>query len=154
MQAGLLRRKRGLAKPSAMRIVVLLPLALAACALPSRRTFAPNPGGADTQTISATQAFAGRFPLVTILPGTSDFAGPGADAVRQALAIKPAARFEVQAQSPAAPTPDASAADLQALSSTAAAVAQSIVADGVPQDRVTLTAKTVGLDATINVYVK
>lgn len=134
--------------------ILLLPLALAACALPSRRSFAPNPVGADTQTIAATQAFAGRFPLVTILPGTTDFAGPVAGAVRQALAIKPAARFEVQAQAPQAATPDASATNLAALSATAASVAQSIVADGVPQNRVALTAKTAGLDAVINVYVK
>ena len=137
-----------------MRIVFLLPLALAACALPSRRSFAPNPVGADTQTIAATHAFAGRFPLGTILPGTTDFAGPVASAVAQARAIKPTARFEVQAQSPRGATPDASAATLTALSGTASAVAQSIVADGVPQSRVTLTATTAGLDAVINVYVK
>ncbi len=137
-----------------MRIVFLLPLALAACALPSRQSFAPNPVGADTQTIAAAQAFAGRIPLVTILPGTTDFAGPVASAVRQARAIKPAARFEVQAQSPTAPTPDASAATLASLSGTASAVAQSIVADGVPQSRVALTAATAGLNAVINVYVK
>ena len=137
-----------------MRIVFLLPLALAACALPSRQSFAPNPVGADTQTIAAAQAFAGRIPLVTILPGTTDFAAPVASAVRQARAIKPAARFEVQAQSPTAPTPDASAATLASLSGTASAVAQSIVADGVPQSRVALTAATAGLNAVINVYVK
>ena len=137
-----------------MRIVFLLPLALAACALPSRQSFAPSPVGADTQTIAAAQAFAGRFPLVTILPGTTDFAAPVASAVRQARAIKPSARFEVQAQSPTASTPDASAATLASLSGTASAVAQSIVADGVPQSRVTLTAATAGLNAVINVYVK
>ena len=134
--------------------ILILPLALAACALPSRSTLAPNPVGADTQTITATQAFAGRFPLVTILPGTTDFSRPVAGAVAQALAIKPRARFEVQAQAPQAATPDASAANLQALSATAAAVAQSIVSDGVPRNRVALTAKTAGLDAVINVYVK
>ena len=137
-----------------MRGVFLLPLALAACALPSRQSFAPSPVGADTQTIAAAQAFAGRLPLVTILPGTTDFAAPVASAVAQARAIKPSARFEVQAQSPAAPTPDASAATLASLSGTASAVAQSIVADGVPQSRVTLTAATAGLNAVINVYVR
>ncbi len=133
---------------------LILPLLLAACALPSRATFAPNPVGADTQSISAASAFAGRIPLVTILPGTTDFATPVASAVRQALAIKPTATFEVQAQSPAAATPATSAADLQALSATAAAVAKSIVADGVAPARVSLTAATAGMDATINIYVK
>jgi hypothetical protein len=131
-----------------------LPLLLAACAMPGRTTFAPTPVGPDTQSIAAAKAFTGRIPLVMILPGTTDFAAPVADAVRQALAIKPNAMFEVEAQAPQAATPDASAANLTALSGTAAAVAKSIVADGVAVDHVSLTAKTAGLDAAINVYVK
>jgi hypothetical protein len=138
-----------------MRLIFLaFPLALAACSLPGRLTLAPKPVGADTATISATQAFAGRIPLVTILPGTTDFAAPLANAVQQALLIKPTAMFDVEAQSPTAATPDASAADLEALSGTASAVAKSIVADGVAADHVSLTAKTAGLDANILVYVK
>lgn len=134
--------------------LLLVPLALAACTLPGRQTFAPNPVGADTQSISATQAFAGRVPLVSILPDTRDFAAPLKAAVDQAVAIKPNAEFEVQAQAPAAATPDASAAALAALAPEAKAVAQAIVADGVPQSRVALTAKTAGLDPLILVYVK
>jgi len=142
-----------------MRMFLLLslslgPLCLAACSLPSRDNFAPHPVGADTASISATQAFAGRIPLVTILPGTTDFAAPLADAVHQALAIKPTAEFDVEAQSPASATPDASASTLTALSGTATAVSKSIVADGVPASRVTLSAKTAGLDSDILVYVK
>lgn len=140
---------------NAMRFIFLLvPLTLAACTMPGRQTFAPTPAGADTATINASQAFSGRIPLVTILPGTKDFAPPVADAVKQALAIKPSAMFDVEAQSPQAATPDASAANLQALSGTASAVAKSIVADGVAPDHVSLTAKTAGLDANILVYVK
>ncbi len=135
-------------------IVLLAPLALAACSLPGRHTLAPKPVGADTASISATQAFSGRIPLVTILPGTTDFDAPLENAVKQALAIKPSARFEVEAQSPQAATPDASAANLKALSGTASAVAKAIVADGVAAQNVTLTAKTAGLDANILVYVK
>jgi hypothetical protein len=138
-----------------MRIIfLLLPLSLAACTLPGRQTFAPAPAGADTATIDASKAFSGRIPLVTILPGTQDFEAPVADAVKQALAIKPSAMFNVEAQSPQAATPDASVANLQALSGTASAVAKSIVADGVAPDHVSLTAKTAGLDANILVYVK
>ena len=132
----------------------LLPLGLAACSLPGRQTFAPNPVGADTASIDATQAFSGRIALVTILPGTTDFATPLANAVQQALAIKPGAMFDVEAQAPQAATPDASAASLKALSGTAMAVAKAIVADGVAPDHVSLTARTAGLDAYILVYVK
>jgi hypothetical protein len=136
-----------------MRSLVLL-IALASCALPGRNTFAPAAAGPDTASISATQAFAGRIPLVTILPGTTDYAAPLAGAVHQALAIKPSAAFEVQAQTPVGASPDTSAASLTALSSTAADVAKSIVSDGVAQSQVTLTAKTAGLDPEILVYVK
>jgi|GEM_PF-2870801 hypothetical protein len=135
-------------------IFLLATLALAACTLPGRQTFAPNPAGADTQSISATQAFAGRVPLVSILPDTKDFAAPLKSAVNQALAIKPGAVFEVQAQAPAATTPDASAKALAALAPEAQAVAQAIMADGVPAERVSLTAKTAGLDPVVLVYVK
>jgi hypothetical protein len=137
-----------------MRILILLPLALASCALPSRNSLAPAPVGADTASIAATEAFAGRIPLVTILPGTTDFAGPVAGAVRQALAIKPTAAFDVEAQSPVTAPPDDGAATLESLSGTAAAVQKSIVADGVDPARVTLSAKTAGTDASILVYVK
>jgi hypothetical protein len=135
-------------------ISCLLFLGLTACALPGRQTFAAKPAGADTASVSATQAFADRIALVTILPGTRDFARPVRDAVRQALAIKPTAQFEVEAQTPVAPSPDESAQALSGLASTATAVAKSIVADGVPADRVKLTARTAGLDAEILVYVK
>jgi hypothetical protein len=135
-------------------IPCLLFLGLTACALPGRQTFAAKPAGADTASVNATQAFSGRIPLVTILPATQDFARPVQDAVRQALAIKPSAQFEVEAQTPVAPSPDESARALSGLASTATAVAQSIVADGVPADRVKLTARTAGLDPEILVYVK
>jgi predicted small lipoprotein YifL len=141
-----------------MRISALCPIlllaSLAACQPPGRQTFAPAAVAPDTASVSATQAFSGRIALITILPGTTDFAGPVASGVRQALAIKPDAKFEVSAESPASATPDASAADLAALSATAASVAKAIVADGVAPANVTLTAKSSGLDANVLVYVK
>jgi hypothetical protein len=141
-----------------MRITSLSPIlllcALATCAPPGRNTFAPAPVGADTASVSATKAFSDRIALITILPGTTDFSAPVASAVRQALAIKPDAKFEVSAVSPASATPDASATELTALSGTAAAVAKAIVADGVPASNVTLTAKSAGLDSNVLVYVK
>jgi hypothetical protein len=135
-------------------IPCLLFLSLTACALPGRQTFAAKPAGADTASVNATQAFSGRIPLVTILPGTQDFAQPVQNAVRQALAIKPTAQFEVEAQTPVAPSPDESAAALSGLATTATAVAKAIVADGVPAGRVKLTARTAGLDPEILVFVK
>jgi hypothetical protein len=141
-----------------MRLNVLLPILpltlLAACQVPGRNTFAAPAVAPDTASVTATQAFKDRVPLITILPGTTDFAGPVASAVRQALAIKPSAQFEVQAESPASATPDASAADLTALSGTASAVAKAIIADGVAASNVSLTAKSAGLDAYVLVYVK
>jgi hypothetical protein len=138
-----------------MRIfLVLLPLALASCAVPGRNMFAPAPVGADTASIAATKAFAGRVPLITILPGTTDFAAPVAKAVHEALAIKRGAQFEVQATSPVAGTPDASVVSLSQLTGTAADVAKSIIGDGVAAQNVTLTAKTAGVSADILVYVK
>jgi hypothetical protein len=141
------------------KILVLLPMAafmcgLSGCSLPSRSTFAAAPVGADTASIDATKAFAGRIALITILPGTTDFAGPVASAVHQALAIKPDAQFDVEAQSPAAATPDASTQALTGLSGTAAAVAKAIISDGVAPANVQLAAKTAGLDADILVFVK
>jgi len=137
-----------------MRFPLLLLLALPACSLPSRATLAPAPVGADTVSVTATQAFAGRIPLITILPGTTDFAAPVASAVRQALAIKPTAAFDVEAQAPVIAGPDTSAATLASLSGTAGGVAKAIVADGVAPANVSLTAKTAGTDADILVYVK
>jgi hypothetical protein len=141
-----------------MRSSALLPILplvlLSACQVPGRNTLAPPAVGPDTFSVSATQAFTGRLALITILPGTTDFAAPVASAVRQALAIKPSAQFEVQAESPASATPDASAATLAALSDTAAAVAKAIIADGVASSNVSLTAKSAGLDAYVLVYVK
>ena len=135
-------------------IPFLFLLVLGACSLPGRQTLAPAPIGADTASISATQAFTGRIPLVTILPGTTDFAAPLASAVHQALAIKQSAMFDVEAQAPAAATPEASAAALKPLTGTATAVAKAIVADGVAPANVSLSARSAGLNPDILVYVK
>ena len=136
-------------------LLSILPLALlAACQVPGRNTFAPPAVAPDTASVSATQAFNDRIALITILPGTTDFAGPVASAVHQVLAIKPNALFEVRAVSPASATPDASAAELAALAGTAAAVAKAIIADGVAPANVSLTAKSAGLDSNVLVYVK
>ncbi|OYV24597.1 MAG: hypothetical protein B7W99_01515 [Rhodospirillales bacterium 20-58-10] len=137
-----------------MRYIILLPVLLAACSLPSRTSFMPAPVAANPASIAATKAFAGRVPLITIPPGTVDFATPVAKAVHEARAIKPSAQFDVRAVSPVATGPDAAVAKLAALSGTAAAVAQAIIGDGVAPENVTLTAATSGTDTDIFVYVK
>jgi len=139
-----------------MRIifVMVLGFGLVGCAFPSRDAFAPAPVGADVTVISAARAFEGRIPLVTILPGTTDYAGPIAGVVRQVLAIKASARFDVEAQAPAGVTPDSSAATLAGLSGTAAGVAKSIIGDGVDAGHVQLTARTAGPAPEVVIFVK
>ncbi|MBB5372792.1 hypothetical protein [Acidocella aromatica] len=138
-----------------MRALVLLAvLPLAACSLPGRETLAPNPVAPQASEIAATDAFTGRIPLVTIQPGTTDFAAPLKSAVAQALAIKPQAAFEVTAQAPQGIAPDDAVTFLQNLAPLASIVAQSIRADGVAADRVTLAARTGGQAPVILVYVK
>lgn len=137
------------------RALLLLPaLALASCAPPGRQTFSPTPAGPDTQTISAADAFRNRIPLVSILPDTQDFQAPLKNAVSQALAIKPDAAFEVRAEAPGTGNPDTDAKTLAALAPQAKAIAQAIVTDGVPASRVSVGAKSAGLDQVILVYVK
>ena len=129
-------------------------LALTACSLPGRQTFAADPVPASVQSIAATKAFAGRIPLVSIAPGTADYAAPLKSAVGQALAIKPGAAFEVRAVTPAAQGPDAAAVALAQLAPQASEVAQAIAGDGVQPDHVTLTAGSGGTATEILVYVK
>ena len=138
-----------------MRWFIPLVLApLAACSLPGQQTLAPDPVPADARSIAATQAFAGRVPLVIIQPGTVDFAGPLKAAVVQALAIKPSAAFEVRAQAPAGFAPDKAAAVLTSLAPLADSVAHSISVDGVPAAQIALTAQTGGAGPGVFVYVK
>ncbi len=137
------------------RALFLLPaLALASCAPPGRQSFSATPAGPDTQTISAADAFQSRIPLVSILPDTQDFQAPLKGAVQQALAIKPDATFEVMAQTPATGNPDTDAKTLAALAPQTKAIANAIIADGVPAARVTVGAKAAGLDQVLLVYVK
>ena len=135
-------------------IFLLSALALASCAPLGRQSFSPNPAGPDTQTISAADAFSGRLPLVSILPDTQDFQAPLKHAVQQALAIKPDAQFQVMAEAPATGNPDTDAQTLATLAPQAKAIAKSIVADGVSASRVSVGAKTAGLDQVVLVYVK
>lgn len=134
--------------------VFMLPLAACSLPLPGRQTLAPKPVPADVKSIAATQAFAGRIPLVSIQPGTTDFAGPLKDAVAQALAIKPGAAFEVRAVTRASFKPDQDAAFLTGLAPLAQDVAAAIAGDGVQPGNVALTAGSDGASTEILVYVK
>lgn len=153
---GLLPDKQAGIKSLAMRRALYLvsALCLTSCAPPGQETFSAAPAGADTQSIKAADAFAGRIPLVSILPDTQDFQAPLKRAVAEALAIKPDAVFEVQAAAPGTGSPDTNAKALMALTPEAKAVAQAIIADGVSASRVSVSAKTAGLDPVILVFVK
>lgn len=141
-------------KPMRRALFLLPALALASCAPPGRQSFAASPEGADTQTIAAATAFQGRIPLVSIQPGTRDFAAPLQQAVKQALAIKPDAVFQVMSATPASGNPDADTKILAALMPQAEAVVAAIIADGIPPARITTGAKTAGQTPQILVYVK
>ena len=129
-------------------------LALSACSLPGRQTFAPNPVPPDVQSIDATKAFDGRIALVSIQPGTQDFAAPLKKAVAEALTIKPGAVFEVRAVTDAKGTPGEQAGRLNTLAPLAGEVAQAIAGDGVQPGHVALTAGTDGTGTEILVFVK
>lgn len=129
-------------------------LALAACAPPGQQTFAPKPVPADTQSISAANAFAGRIALVSITPGTQDFKPALKQAVAAALAIKPDAVFEVRAETPNTGDPDKDAAALIALAPEAHAIAAALQADGVAATRLTLSARVFGTTPVYLVFVK
>ncbi|HYP63859.1 MAG TPA: hypothetical protein VEQ16_08225 [Acidocella sp.] len=135
-------------------LIPLSMLALAACSLPGRQTFAPDPVPADVQSIAATKAFEGRIPLVTVQPGTDDFAAPLKVAVGEALAIKPGASFEVRAVTPVQGTPGAQAEALAALEPLASEIAQAVAGDGVQPGHVALTAGNGGASTEILVLVK
>lgn len=135
-------------------LCLLSVITLASCAPPGRLTFAPAPKAADAADLKAASAFADRIALVLIQPGTRDLQPALRRAVNAALAIKPEARFEVQAESPATGNPDKDIQALNALTPEAQAVAAAIIMDGVAADRVTLGAKTGGETPVILVYVK
>lgn len=129
-------------------------LALAACAPPGQNTLAATPLKADAQTIQTADEFAGRLPLVTIQPGTTDFEPALKQAIEAALAIKPDAVFEVRAEIPHTGAPNQEAQALTALTPQAQAVATAIIADGVPATHVRLAAKAIGTSPAILVFVK
>jgi hypothetical protein len=128
-------------------------LVLAACALPGRQTFAPAPVAPSAASLADEGAFAGRIALVTIAPGTPDYAAPLKDAVAQALAIKPSAQFRVVAQCRQA-APDAATACLTTLAPQAQDIAAAIAADGVDAAGVSTQARSGGVDTQLLVYVK
>lgn len=129
-------------------------LALASCAPPGRQIFASAPKAAEAADLKAATAFADRLALVSVQPGTRNLQPALKHAVDAALAIKPDARFEIQAESPATGDPDKDVQALNALTPEAQAVAAAIIADGVSADRITLGAKAAGQTSVILVYVK
>lgn len=129
-------------------------LALAACAPPGQQTFAPKPVTANAQSINAANAFAGRIALVSIAPGTQDFKPALKQAVAAALAIKPEASFEIQAETPNTGDPDKDAAALAAMVPEVHTIAAALREDGVAEARITRSARVFGSSSAYNVFVK
>lgn len=129
-------------------------LFVAGCAPLGRADFAAPTVAPSAAEIADTHAFAGRVPFVTIQPGTTNFDGPVAAAVRQALAIKPDASFEVAAEAPAGAPPDKTAAAFSSLAPLAADVQATIIHAGVSPERVMLAAQTSEGSPEVVIYVK
>ena len=133
-----------------MRLFVLL-LVLGGCTLIDQRTFDPH--ASDAPVIPpASPAAPGPPPgppaLVVVAPGATDYRAALGEAVRAARARKADVVFnvvEVQAADAAVPTGTA-----------AADVARTIVAAGVPAQRVRLVARpeSVGRAGEVRVYVQ
>ncbi len=140
-------QRRGMRRPSTRLLAACLlavPLVLAGgCTLVDQRTFNPD---------------AGKPPVIPLPPGppapkpvvTIDFATPNPDytqsvreAVEAALSRKPDAAFEVATVVPATGTPADQVSAAQTLTPDARQVAREVAAEGVPDERIALTARAV-----------
>lgn len=121
--------------------VMLAPLVLAGCAVPGRPT-APSPyaGAPSLVDVAALAKFDGRLPLVTIPEHAADWAPSVKYAVDAALKINPKATFRVYLTGPAAGGPATAEREMAHVAPKAAQVANAIVADGVPAERVSIAA--------------
>lgn len=120
--------------------VFLIPLVLAGCALPGRRTPSQYANAPSLVDVAALSKFDGRLPLVTIPEHTPNWAPSVKYAVDAALKINPKAKFRVYLTGPTDGGPAASERAMARLAPEAAQVANAIVADGVPSDRVSIAA--------------
>ena len=131
---------------------------LAGCALPGRGLVSSAPQHPDVATVQMTGAQNGRVPLVTIAAtaGPEDYVSALAGAVQAARALKPDVVFDVLSAVPQQGTPLHQINEARGLTPNAAEVANAIMGDGVPPDRIALGAVVVpGIPANeVRVYVR
>lgn len=122
--------------------VLLIPFVLAGCAVPGRPTQAPSPyaDAPSLVNVAALSKFDGQVPLVTIPEHTPDWSGPVKYAVNAALKLNPKATFRVYLTGPTRGGPASAERAMARLAPEAAQVANAIVADGVPAERVSIGA--------------
>lgn len=115
---------------------------LAGCTLPGGGILGPKPQTPTVATVQGVEAHAGRVPLVTIAAsaGPQDYVSALAGAVQAAEARKPDVMFDVFSAVPQRGTPLTQMTAAKGLTPTAAEVANAIMGDGVPPERITLGA--------------
>ena len=124
-----------------LRFAVCLIVSLCGCTLVDQRTF--NPDAGKPPVIAQPPGPPVLLPLVTVDFGqpNPDYADSLRQAVDAALSRKPDAKFEVATVVPATGTPAAQVSAAQTLTPDARQIAREIAADGVPDERIQLTAR-------------
>jgi hypothetical protein len=119
-----------------------LPLLVAGCTIPGQGLVIPTPQRPSQANARAIAAQADRVPLVTIAAPArpEDYQSALAEAVRQAQSLKPDVMFDVLSAVPKKGTPTKQTLAAKALTADATEVAQAIMGDGVPAERITLGA--------------
>jgi hypothetical protein len=123
-------------------LLAALPLLVAGCTIPGQGLVGPTPQRPSQATAQDIAAQADRVPLVTIgaTAGPDEYQSALAQAVRQAQALKPDVMFDVLSAVPRKGTPTKQTLAAKALTPDATEVAQAIMGDGVPVERITLGA--------------
>ena len=133
-------------------------LLLVGCTVPGSGVLGPKPQTPTAATVQGVEAQAGRVPLVTIAAsaGPQDYVSALAGAVQAAEARKPDVMFDVFSAVPRRGTPLTQMTSAKGLTPTAAEVANAIMGDGVPPERITLGAVIIpGIPADeVRIYVR
>ncbi|HJS84828.1 MAG TPA: hypothetical protein VJ779_05160 [Acetobacteraceae bacterium] len=129
-----------LSRPRTVALVLSGLLLLAGCKLIDQRTFAPAP---DATPPAAPRSTETRTPLISVAPGTklATYQALLRSAVRAAQARDPAVRFDVVSVVPASGTLAEQIQAADALRASAAEVAQTLIAAGVAEGRISLGAR-------------
>jgi hypothetical protein len=126
-------------------LAAALPFLLAGCSVPGQGLLGPKKQVPSPATVQGVEAQAGRVPLVTIAAsaGSGEYMSALAGAVQAAEARKPEVIFDVFSAVPQRGTPLQQITAAKGVTPSATDVANAILGDGVPADRVTLGAVVV-----------